>query len=611
MTTSPLHRQLQRTLGPQIAERARVAAPAVDRYRRDPFAHLDDGHVLILGLALDETPDEDVVESEGGIRLAPQVFTPYDYEREIAETWFDLERLRRDGRLVCFNGLGEKSRQMGWTWTTSWLLLWMLMYHENTRALAIHLNGSKVDDGGERSTTESIFGRIRFMAESRIPQSWGLPRETTWPDTMRPSEYLDFKQSPVSIIVNRLTGASLVGGVATEDPGRGGSYTNVLIDEFARVPWGGAAHRSLRSACPRGRLYGSTPHGKSNRFYELVSRPPRGYRKVRLHWSRHPIYGAGVHIAGEHPEECVRCAGVAAKVAWDPETTSHLTHRYPGRLTSPWYDSAVVDLTDEDVAQELDISYEASTTARVYPQFDPDVHVVPVIEYDPALRVELSFDYGFSPSLTAVGIWQDGPDALRKIGEVEVKEKRPDEVAALIRSAMLDLGIPEIETELRFTRTLLAIGDPAGEARNIATGQSIVYEYARQGFTIVSERYTVRETIRALQRILIGRPKPIRYSARGCPETILHMQENRWPTDRSGAVKLDASEPHNDVHNHMARADAYYVRWKYEPPAVEEAVGRAAEHHNADSPYRRIGADELGRGAATGARTDLTPGMRF
>lgn len=610
MTSSALHRTLQRSLGAEIAERARIVAPALDRYARDPFAHLDDGHVLILGLAVDETPEEDVV-AESGVRLAPQIFRPYEYEREIAATWIDLDRLQATGELVWQNGVGEKSRQMGWTWTTSWLLLWALMYHETTRALAIHLNAAKVDDGGERSTTESIFGRIRYMAESRIPASWGLPRETTWPETMRPSEYLVFRQAPVSIIVNRLTQATLVGGAATEDPGRGGSYTAVLADEFARVPWGAAAHRSLRSACPRGRLYGSTPHGKSNRFYDLVSRPPRGYRKVRLHWSRHPIYGAGAHIAGSLPEDCVRCAGTAAGVKWDPETTAHLAHRYPDRLTSPWYDDAIVDLTDEDVAQELDISYEASTTARVYPQFDPDVHVVDEIEYDPRVPIELSFDYGYSPSATAVGIWQDAPGELRKIGEVEVHEATPDRVAELIRDALRDLGVPPLETEPRFTRRLLAIGDPAGEARSIATGESIVDEYAKQGFEIVSERFTVRETIRALQRVLMGRPKPVRYSARGCPATILHMAENRWPTDRSGAVKREASEPVNDAHNHMARADAYYVRWKWEPPAVEDAVRRAQMRHAPGLPYEIVTESEAAALGDDGRRTDLDVGMRL
>lgn len=608
--TSSLYRQLRGTLGPEIAERARVAAPSLDRYARDPFAHLDDGHVLILGLARDDD-DEAAVTSESGVRLAPQIFRPYEYEREVGAAWIDLERLEATGELVWVNGLGEKSRQMGWTWTTSWLLLWGLMYHANTRALAIHLNGSKVDDGGDRSTTESIFGRIRYMAESRIPASWGLPNETTWPDTMRPIDYLTFRQAPVSIIVNRLTGASLVGGVATEDPGRGGTYTNVLADEFARVPWGGAAHRSLRSACPRGRLYGSTPHGKSNRFYDLVSRPPRGYRKIRLHWSRHPIYGAGAHLAGSDPEGCVRCAGTSAGVAWDPETTAHLTHRYPERLTSPWYDDAVVDLTDEDVAQELDISYEASTSARVYPQFDPAVHVVDSIEYDPALRVELSFDYGYSPSATAVGIWQDAPDSLRKIGEVEVTEATPDQVVALIRAALVDLGLPEVETEPRFTRSLLAIGDPSGEARTIATGRSIVDEYARQGIHIIARRYTVRETIRAMQRLLIGRPKPVRYSARGCPKTIVHMQENHWPTDRTGAVKREAPAPENDAHNHMPSADRYYVRWKFQPPDVEDSI-RTAEHRHAEGlPYEIVSAADAAASSESGARTDLEPGMRL
>lgn len=598
---------------PDLTARVRETTPSLDRYRLDPFAHLDDGHVLILGLARDAAPDEEVTLGDGGVRLAAQVFTPYDYEREIAAAWIDLDRLRDHGELAWQNAIGEKSRQMGWTWTTSWLLLWALAYWPESHGLATHLNAAKVDDGGSRSTTESIFGRIRYMAESKIPRSWNADRESTWPEGMQPIDVLDFKQSPESIIVNRLSGASLNGGAATEDPGRGGSYTHILADEFARIPWGAAAHRSMRSACPTGRNYGSTPNGKSNRYYELASKPPRGYRKVRLHWTRHPIYGAGHHIAGEL-QGCVRCDGVRAEIVWDAEETAHLTHRYPGRVTSPWYDSAIVDLTDEDVAQELDISYEGSITARVFPQFSSDKHVIPEIRYDPALPIELSFDYGWSPSFTAVGIWQDALDSLRKIGEVEVSEKRPDEVAALIRDALADLGVPLLSIEPRFTRELLAVGDPSGEAKSLISGASIVEEYALQGFVIVSEYPdNPQRAIRSYQRLLLGRPKPVRYSAAGCPKTILHLAENRWETDRAGALK-QPPKLRNDVHNHMSRADSYYVTWKFPAPAVDETLGATAEAFGDDGAlYRQITPEEYDRLRDDGGRLnpEVGPGMRL
>ena len=52
-----------------------------------------------------------------------------------------------------------------------------------------------------------------------------------------------------------------------------------------------------------------------------------------------------------------------------------------------------------------------------------------------------------------------------------------------------------------------------------------------------------------------------------------------------------------------------YVRRVLQP---EETIVHAAEHSNADLPYRRIGEDEAASiGRDSGVRTDLSPGMRL
>lgn len=547
MSLSPALRHARRGVGDYVRERARSVPADVNRYRLDPWKHLEDGHVLIAGLAA--LGDEAAFESETGTLLRPMLFEPYQHEIDLGAEWIDLDRLARTGRahpelaeLRWRNLLVEKSRAMGFTWTVSYLLLWALVYWPDSIGFAHNINAAKVDDGGDRSTTESIFGRIRYMAESRRPDG-----SSTWPDTYYPRDLLTFHQAPLRMVRNAVSGARLVGGAATEDPGRGGQYTHALLDEFAFVPWGGSVHKAISQTCRSGRLYGSTAKGKGNRFYELIEQRPRGYRRMSLHWRLHPVYAAGSHVAGERLD-CPLCDAVRAKVDWNAEDP--VTHRYPGRLTSPWYDAAVIELTDEEVASELDISYEGSLTARVYPEFDAARHVLPEIPFDPRYPVEFSFDYGWSPSFTSVGIWQDRPEALVKVGEVEISEATPEDVANLVRDELANLGMTLVATEPRFTATYLAIGDPSGEARSVLSGRSLVEEYALQGFSIIPGEMHVGPTIRAYKRLLQGQPKPVRYSAATCPRTIRHLEQNRWKTDRSGVVK-QPPRISNDEHNHM------------------------------------------------------------
>src|SRR5262249_29662274 len=151
------------------------------------------------------------------------------------------------------------------------------------------------------------------------------------------------------IIRNRLSATSyLVGEGARPDPGRGGRYAGAVIDEAARIRFDREAHRALSRACPQGRVMLSTPKGEGNVYFRLRESEPRAWVFLRHHWSEHPVYADGLHLAGESAA-CELCAGVEADTPWDP--SEHETHRYPGKLTSPWYDEAVRELTDEDVAQ--------------------------------------------------------------------------------------------------------------------------------------------------------------------------------------------------------------------------------------------------------------------
>jgi hypothetical protein len=530
-----------------------------ERYRLDPWAACEDGYVRVLDL---ETQ-------------MPARFTPNQAQIEMVEAWIDLDHLRKtadsgDPEVRLRNVHEEKSRQFGATTGLSYGMLWLIQHHD-VRLLVINVNGDEVDDGGRASTYDSIFGKIRFMAEHVVV---GPPDgiETFWPEHLRPGRFLSWRRNP-SAIRNRLRPTTYIRGAkATPDPGRGRRYNGALVDEAARLPWGESVQAAITRAIPDGRFYNSTPHGKGNAYYRIRETRPANYIFLRHHWSEHPLYGEGKHVAGSQPHECPLCAGLARGEKWDP--SNPVAHRYPGRLTSPWYDDAIIDLTDEQVAAELEIDYEGSLTARVFPEFSADRHADDDVTYDKSLRVEFGIDYGWGASATWVNIYQRAPGELRQIGEVVAMQSTPEQVVAEVQEELAELGMTLLETEARFLRGLRVWGDPAGDAR-LATGGTLAGEYRKLGFNPQPAPNSIATTINAVKRLLIGQPVRFRVSSR-CVKTIRAFEQNRWPTDRTGAIRQDATEPVNDVHNDGMRATAYYVAATFPPPTVEGALAGAS-----------------------------------
>jgi hypothetical protein len=544
---------------------SRRAAVELSEYALSPFAHLDAGHVKILDL---ETLQE--VELH-----------PWEHQRELVSAWIDLEHLAKTGWPRYRNTHEEKSRQMGITWIVAWVGLWTLTYHA-VPGLFLHRRGAEVDDGGSASTTDSYFGKIRFMWE-RLPTRYRAP--------------LQFRGHPESVIRNSARpNAYLVGEGATPDPGRGGRYGYIGMDEAAIIPWGESVQAAVTRACPRGRLYNSTPRGKDNMYFRMKVEGGADLIRLRHHWSIHPVYSKGLHMSGEWSDTCVRCRGSQRALYegrvvegsnrvldWDPYNLDR-AHRFVGRLVSPWYDEAVVGLTDEQVAQELDIDYTGALTARVYPEWSPEVHVRPGgIERDPVLVPQLAWDYG--ADTTSVLVMQETPAELHVVAEYEVGGSTPEQVALGLREVLLRRGWSELELTAQFTRNWYAVGDPAGEGTELATMRSLVTDYATQGFSIVSTRQPVPRTINAVKRLLGGVPKRLFVDAEWCPFFIEHIENNTWPVDRQGRRK-PGNLPLNDAHNHMMRAFAYFVSTKWPAPEELEPQVRHAPETGAASSGR-------------------------
>lgn len=490
-----------------------------------------------------------------------------DQQRTI-EAWIDVERLTQTGDLEFGNVLVEKSRQIGETWAIAVLIDWLLTYHQ-VRGLFMHTRAAEVADRGW--TLDSFMGKVKFVNDrcvgARVPGAMEL--------IFRP-----FSADPASV-TNPVSGSLLRGECQRDDPGRGSTFDFAIVDEAAHVAHGESVHAALDEACPNGKLYLSTPEGSSNMHARMCDEKPQGYEYLRLHWSQHPIYGQGAHIAGQD-DGCDACAHTRAGTAWT--ANNPLPHRYPGRITSPWYDRAVVGKTDEQVASELDIDRERSLSGRVYPEFNGGVHVVQNgIPYDPALAVQFGWDFGLD--CTSVPVLQDGPEDIRVIGLVEMGDlfgtvATPEQVSVRLRSYLRELGVPPDLLTSDQTLRMRAIGDPAGQARSLDSAKPYVGQYHSQGFRI--DRPPTKLTARvdfsiiSVQRILTGVPKPLRVCGVNAREFATHMGQNRWKTDAHG-VPTQPRALLDDNHNHCARAFAYWAVATYPPPAGGKGRARVPQ----------------------------------
>lgn len=588
-------------------EQRDIELTEAERWARDPVGWIN-AHVWIAS-----------VFSNDGIRSRVRQVRMrlFPGQVETITAWLDLDHLQATGELRFRNIDAEKSRQIGETWLFAAVICWVLHYHRGSVGGCLHRVGAEIDDGGERNTIKSLFGKIRYIDARLVRASLpGLGDLRFWPVS---------NQGPAKI-ENLANGAVVYGEGQKDDPFRGMTLDYFFGDEFAFVQHGESVHAAVDDACPDGKAYVSTVQGDDNVHARIADEQPEGWRYLRLHWSAHPVYSVGLHVAAalERDErgkavgvaqpgldDCALCAGVLAGLDWTPRDPR--AHRYPGKLASPWYDERVIGKTDEQVSRELDIDREGALGGRVYGEFQTERHVIAQgIPYEPLLPVEFAWDFGLD--MTSVIVLQDASDALRVIGLLEMGDlvgttAVPQLVAAALRELLVTLGVPELETTPFWTKKMQGIGDPAGDGRSTQTGISDIQEYAKQGFAILTppRRLTMRveTSIMAVKRLLIGTPKPLHICGVNADVLARRLRNNTWPVDPiSQKRRKGATRPLDDVHNHTARALAYYSVAKFPPPVEYDAdVASAVGAETIDDSFDRRG--------RRGVSTSLSYGMRF
>lgn len=236
------------------------------------------------------------------------------------------------------NILIEKSRQMMLSWLLCGHYLHQVQFNPQWSGFCTSRNERLVDDGGENATVRSIFGRILFGWRNQ-------------PDWMR--QPLKFAHLKISNASEDMDGV-IMGESANSRTGSGLAATIFWADEMAFIPRSEDVHSALMGATYDALVYVSTSNLTGNAFHRLRSDPDSGFKVVRLLWNLRP----------DRDQE--------------------------------WYNRKVKGMSPLQKAKEIDIEYEITTEAHIYPRFKYSTHTTRLEGISRAGKVGFSFDEGYT-----------------------------------------------------------------------------------------------------------------------------------------------------------------------------------------------------------------------
>lgn len=425
-----------------------------------------------------------------------------------------------------------KSRDLGLTWcelacrTHSWL------FKDGWSVLLGGVTQNDVDDGGNLATHKSMLGKVRFILKN-------LPKWMR--DRLLGPKYASKEYSKKLLQINPMKPSNIIQGVQVGEMfGRGGRFSEAFVDEFAYAPNVKAAEKAIKQTTTR--FCGvSTPQGRGNLFEQLMFTNELSVVQFWFWWAEAP----GKDLL--------------------------------------WYNLERESMEDEDVASELDVSFDESAGERVL----PDVHIPeffvarrggpgPDIEepaslWEPGTPLRVMIDFGASHPMA--GVWYQWfekgfPPHGVFLDFVQGQGKSVDWIAPFIIGKVPDKtwrGTPwphvytpeEAKIIKRHQRWgfdgIEVYGDWQGSTMNIVTGAHSAFdELAKYGIivtkvkvlddyqSIVACRQLLRH-MRADQRLVTQRNG----DAKWCPTFAEVLTQWKFPKPQPGMTSRSLTPVHD------------------------------------------------------------------
>lgn len=199
------------------------------------------------------------------------------------------------------------------------------------------------------------------------------------------------------------------------------------------------------------------------------------------------------------------------------------------------------ELGEDYYRQEIMAEY-VKPAGVVYNEWDM-THFQP-LEYDPNLPLHITFDWGINDPTAVIWI-QPGPGGeVRVIDYYEASDANIEHFVSLIRSKT-------------YRPADLYTGDPAGNARSLQTGTSVIQMLAAKGIYVrtmngVRIPEQIRVTHGTIPRLFISSTNPNCERFRDC------CLNYHYPKKRENAFNQENEIPVHDQFSHAMRAYEYY-----------------------------------------------------
>ncbi len=398
------------------------------------------------------------------------------------------------------DGLIEKSRDMGISWIVFvWVLIWYWLFRDGINLLIGSYKEKLVDD----RTRDSLFGMIDYGVDN-LPK-WILPKG-----------FKKDKHRTQMKLVNPANNNLITGDTMNPDFGRGTRKTAILYDElgswdYAKDAWesGGDA-----TSC---RIANSTPKGYN--YYAMLRES--GIDVLTLHWKLHPM------------------------------------------KDQSWYEFECSRRTPEEVAQELDISYNKSQEGRVYAEWNENNIEYGQFEYDDTLPLYVSWDFGNTDD-TAI-IWaQPYRNRLRIIDTYRNNGKTIDFYIPFITGIVPSDGYKytrldlEVIADHKYWKRGVHFGDPAGRFRNSVSNETVIKVLNSAGivvnFNVNWQEFQVRKTA---AKLLMQKGIDINMNERTKYFNICMLNAAYPQVKNEGIQEIRSIKPKHDYTSHYRSSFEY------------------------------------------------------
>lgn len=492
-------------------------------------------------------------------------FVLYDFQRiKIVEPYLRFIEVQAPSRVTYGYA---KSRGVGLTWVALACRVWRFIFADNWSILIGTENRDDLDDGGINATHQTMLGKVRYMIDKLPP--WmrdDLLGPQLYNDNYNKRWHLANPMKPRNVIHAKQLGDMF---------GRSRRYSEAFADEVAWAEEMKNADTSIKQTTNRF-MFGSTPKGMGNFFHAAMHGMLPGVQKFWMWWAEHPL------------------------------------------LDLKWYNSQREHMTDDQIAQELDISFTMSAGRRVLNEVTA-AHFVKIdgkpFLYDERLELEVLIDPGFADALACIWVqWDEIENKGRIVDFVQVERKAVDWIVPFINGAVPEQTYAgekwkheynDTEKEIiarhaRWSAPSCVWGDAAGGAKTWTTGTSAWDELHRYGILVNEIKITNdEEALKRLElfmrhvRIAVELMTQRNGPKINTPTLGEVVTQWRYPQQRENAM-MPKIKPIHDLYCHGGDCMKMWAQTRDLPDATSQPAasgrilarqGRDIEYPNCGSPF--------------------------